>query len=182
MPNIKHMSDQVLSGVRGYSMTRANGSTMLRGAYRTIWESNTLEAICGGEHSHLLSPQVTVNKKRRDELKKMTVRHLTGKKETCHCGIYAVVDPAKGYQLNDRCLATVVGWGAVSLNEYGWRAQYARIEKLWLGSHLCTFFDAGRDRCKNPIHYVSYVKRSDADSNSPSKINVAFRNNWENYE
>ena len=139
-------SKEVLTGVRAYRMFRKEGSLILQGHYGQYWESNQLEAMCG-KYPYITDEQKQVAQAR-------LIDHLKNKVETCHCGIYAVSKKDIRYQLQDRTLCQVVGWGVTSLNEYGWRAQFARIEKIYLGSHIC---DNSRwSKCDMHVTHASY--------------------------
>lgn len=140
-------SEQILTGVRSYNLLRKNGSVILKGHFGYEWETSQMEALCGRSHIGLNRNTDEI----KEHMRKDALKHLSSKYETCHCGIYGVVDKGLGgYQLSERCKCTVTGWGLVSLNEYGWRAQHAKIEKIFLGKHTC-------DLCDDVISHLSFL-------------------------
>lgn len=54
--------------------------------------------------------------------------------ETCNCGIHATAIPAaaQSYATGLEIVGTVKLWGRVVEGEWGWRAQYAYPNRLWL--------------------------------------------------
>lgn len=71
-------------------------------------------------------------------------RHIPPDPE-CSCGFYAYADDgsAAEYPHSQHVLAVIAGWGRVVAGTRGIRAQYARIEALWMSSRVPPDLQAG---------------------------------------
>lgn len=132
---------KVYHGMRSYSVHRKHGDIVLQGSYGAEWETNTLRASCGHGRG-VKSPQ-------SEAFYEQARKHLL-KDGACSCGIYAVEGREIENQYRSRIYASVVGWGAMVIGGKGWRAEYVRIDKIWI-QQIC-------DMCYGP--YYQYGKQA----------------------
>lgn len=120
--------------LRGYRIYNVVGgkNPYLVGLFNFAWMRNELQAEClkwepmGYE---IYGSESTVNALKQQE----AANHI--KEDTCSCGIYALYnykDYLDIYEQHHIAWAAVIGWGESIQAERGWRAQFVRIEHLWL--------------------------------------------------
>lgn len=65
--------------------------------------------------------------------------HLQETPDECMCGIHALYGREIEKQYRSNIYASVVGWGAVAYREKGWRAEYVRMDRIWVNAicHVC---------------------------------------------
>lgn len=114
------MDNDILYGWRFYQLTSRNGKLLLRGGYSKVWLKNQMRAEC----VHL------------------KIYYLDYLDPTCSCGIYGFLTENEfkfynnhytsfpNYQVS--FVARCVFWGKVQIHERGYRAEYCRIEELFL--------------------------------------------------
>lgn len=106
----------IITGYRRFNYT--NG--LLQGMFGPAWTMRTSRAVCNA-HGKTHGPSAP---------------HLRGE-ELCPsitgsgCGIYILKSPRDVEP--GGVFAECVGWGAYVEHEHGWRVEWARIERLWLG-------------------------------------------------
>lgn len=119
--------------LRGYRIYHIVGGTNphLTGMFQWPWMNNEMQAECLRDEpvGYAAMAEYESNAVRQQEAHD----HLMS--DQCHCGIYAVYDH-NHYLENDPAYipiwAAVIGWGAAVKAEHGWRAQFVKIEHLWL--------------------------------------------------
>lgn len=145
-----------LVGLRGYDLHRNNSSVLLRGKYSgngnngQPWTKATMRAQClarGGAYPTEEAREQAASQHLRDG--------------QCSCGVYALEEPTDlmgGYA--GWVHGTVLGWGEVIHGNRGWRAEYARIDTLWIRNE-CGGSSSGlaHNQCADTIKWAPYISK-----------------------
>ncbi len=130
---------ELLRGWRAYEVRwMGRRGLALVGLAHGLWEGPQLRAECHHPGTTVFGPYpvVVADYLVPGDAAEVARRHLLAGR--CLCGIYGVWDlsdlPEWEQTIPPRhgVRAAAIGWGAAVIGEHGWRAEWARIERLWL--------------------------------------------------
>lgn len=130
---------ELLRGWRAYELRWMGAQRLaLVGLAHGLWEGPELQAECRHPGTTVFGPypMVMADCPIAGDAAQVARRHLLAGR--CLCGIYGVWDPAdlpgweRSIPTQRGVRAAAIGWGAAVIGEHGWRAEWARIDRLWL--------------------------------------------------